>query len=122
MDVPAEAYGNLGNGLKELGDLKGAIQFYCKVRATTVSDYFGCSCILNLLFSRSQAIELQPKFCDAYNNLAAAYMQRGETQQAIETYHMVLMLNPNLVDALSNLGSLYKSQVRSLLRVTVVSL
>eukprot|EP01138_Halocafeteria_seosinensis_P000326 gb/GECG01000337.1/.p1 GENE.gb/GECG01000337.1/~~gb/GECG01000337.1/.p1 ORF type:complete len:1380 (+),score=163.53 gb/GECG01000337.1/:1-4140(+) len=82
----AEAYGNLGNGLKELGDLKGAIQFYCK------------------------AIELQPKFCDAYNNLAAAYMQRGQTQQAMETYHMVLMLNPNLVDALSNLGSLYKSQ------------
>lgn len=27
----AEAYGNLGNALKELGDLKGAIQFYDKV-------------------------------------------------------------------------------------------
>jgi hypothetical protein len=31
-DVP-EAYGNLGNALKELGDLDGAIQFYLKVRA-----------------------------------------------------------------------------------------
>lgn len=38
-------------------------------------------------------------------------MQRGQPQQAMETYHMVLMLNPDLVDALSNLGSLYKSQV-----------
>lgn len=29
----AEAYSNLGNALKELGDLKGATQFYSKVRA-----------------------------------------------------------------------------------------
>lgn len=28
----AEAYSNLGNALKELGDLKGATQFYSKVR------------------------------------------------------------------------------------------
>jgi protein O-GlcNAc transferase len=27
----AESYSNLGNGLKELGDLKGATQFYLKV-------------------------------------------------------------------------------------------
>ena len=27
----AEAYGNLGNALKELGDVKGAVQFYMKV-------------------------------------------------------------------------------------------
>jgi hypothetical protein len=29
----AEAYGNLGNALKELGDLDGAVRFYLKVRA-----------------------------------------------------------------------------------------
>ena len=29
----AEAYSNLGNALKELGDVRGAIQFYLKVRA-----------------------------------------------------------------------------------------
>ncbi len=28
-----EAYGNLGNALKELGDLEGAVQFYLKVCA-----------------------------------------------------------------------------------------
>ncbi len=33
----AEAYSNLGNALKELGDLKGATQFYLKVSLTVPS-------------------------------------------------------------------------------------
>jgi tetratricopeptide (TPR) repeat protein len=84
----AEAFGNLGNALKELGDLHSAIQFYLK------------------------AIKLKPRFCDAYNNLASAYMQMGDTKQAVETYRMALVLNPSLVDAHSNLGNLYKAQGR----------
>lgn len=82
----AEAYGNLGNALKELGDIDGSVQFYLK------------------------AIKLKPRFCDAYNNLASAHMQLGQTKQAIETYQMALILNPALVDAHSNLGNLYKAQ------------
>lgn len=35
----AEAYNNLGNALKELGDLKGATQFYLKVIASLLSQY-----------------------------------------------------------------------------------
>lgn len=84
----AEAYGNLGNALKELGDIDGAIQFYLK------------------------AIKLKPRFADAYNNLASAHQQLGQTKQAIETYQMALILNPALVDAHSNLGNLYKAQGR----------
>jgi protein O-GlcNAc transferase len=80
----AEAFSNLGNALKELGDLKGAIQFYLK------------------------AIKLKPRFGDAYNNLASAYMLQGQVQQAMETYQMALVLNPNLVDAHTNLGNLHK--------------
>lgn len=82
----AEAYGNLGNALKELRDLERAIQFYLK------------------------AIKLKPRYPDAYNNLASAHMQLGQTKQAIETYQMALILNPNLVEAHSNLGNLYKAQ------------
>jgi protein O-GlcNAc transferase len=84
----AEAYSNLGNALKELGDIDGAIQFYLK------------------------AIKLKPRFCDAYNNLASAYMQLGQTKQATETYRMALVLNPALVDAHANLGNLFKAQGR----------
>lgn len=82
----AEAYSNLGNALKELGDLQGSIQFYHK------------------------AIKLKPRFCDAYNNMALAHMQLGQPQQAIETYQMALVLSPNLVDAHCNLGNLHKAQ------------
>ncbi|CAK9000472.1 Probable UDP-N-acetylglucosamine--peptide N-acetylglucosaminyltransferase SEC (Protein SECRET AGENT) [Durusdinium trenchii] len=84
----AEAYGNLGNGLRELGDTKAAIEFYLK------------------------AIKLKPRFCDAYNNLASAYLQIGRTKQALETYQMALVLNPNLINAHCNLGNLYKAQGR----------
>lgn len=36
-------------------------------------------------------------------------MQLGQAQGAMETYQMALVLNPNLVDAHSNLGNLYKA-------------
>lgn len=82
----AEAYSNLGNALKELGDVDGAIQFYVK------------------------AIRLKPRFCDAYNNLASAHMQVGQPQEAVEAYQMALVLQPSLVDAHNNLGNLCKMQ------------
>lgn len=43
---------------------------------------------LVLLFLVPQAVKLKPRFCDAYNNLASAYMQLGHTQEAIETYQV----------------------------------
>jgi len=82
----AEAYSNLGNALKELGDIDGAVQFYLK------------------------AIKIKPRFPDAYNNLASSHMQLGQTKDAISTFQMALTLNPKLVDAHSNLGNLYKAQ------------
>ena len=82
----AEAYSNLGNALKELGDLDAAVQAYDK------------------------AIRLKPRFCDPYNNLGSTYAQMGRSEDAIETYKMALMLNPALADAHSNLGNLYKAQ------------
>ncbi len=36
-------------------------------------------------------------------------MLQGQTQQAMETYQMALVLNPDLVDAHTNLGNLYKA-------------
>lgn len=41
-----------------------------------------------MLFCVLQAVKLKPRFCDAYNNLASAYMQLGHTQEAIETYQV----------------------------------
>ena len=48
---------NKGNALKELGDIHAAVQSYLK------------------------AIKYKPRFSDAYNNLASAYAQLGDTKQ-----------------------------------------
>lgn len=53
-------------------------------------------------------MKLKPRFGDAYNNLASAYMQMGQLQEAMETYRMAIVLNPGLVDAHSNMGNLHK--------------
>ena len=84
----AEAYSNLGNALKELGDVDGAVELYLK------------------------AIKIKPRCCDAYNNLASCHMQQGSTEDAISTFQMATTLDPNCVDAHSNLANLYKAQGR----------
>lgn len=53
----AEAHGNLGNALKELGDVQGAIR-----------------CYLN-------AIRLKPYFIDPYTNLASAYLATQQVRR-----------------------------------------
>ena len=82
----AEAYGNLGNALKALGDLEGAISAY------------------------TRATKLKPRFADAYSNLASAYALQGNTAHAVETYKVAIVLNPELADAHANLGNVYKAQ------------
>lgn len=82
----AEAYSNMGNAFKELGDYSSAIQFYL------------------------QAIKLKPRYSHAYNNLAICYLQQGLIEDAIDTFQMALLLKPDLVDAHSNLGIVFKSQ------------
>ncbi|KAJ1456447.1 hypothetical protein M885DRAFT_173801 [Pelagophyceae sp. CCMP2097] len=63
----AEAFSNLGNALKELGDVRGSVAFFLK------------------------AIKCSPRFAAAYNNLAAAHTQLGESQSAKEAYEMALV-------------------------------
>lgn len=82
----AEAYSNMGNALKELGDIEAAVQFYL------------------------QAVKLKPRFADAYNNLACCYLQQNQIEDAVDTFQMAVLLNPSLIDAHSNLGALFKSQ------------
>ena len=85
----AEFYANLGNSLRELGDVDGAVQFYLK------------------------AIKLKPRLSNAYVNLGAVYMQQGKVKQAVQTFEMALLLDPELKEAHNNLGNLYKAQGKS---------
>jgi protein O-GlcNAc transferase len=71
----AEGYSNLGNALKELGDLKAAVQFYLK--ATKLKPRF---VMATFTFFRKFLSSHCDRYSDAYNNLASAYMQLGQTQ------------------------------------------
>jgi protein O-GlcNAc transferase len=41
--------------------------------------------------------QLKPNFCDAWSNLASAYMRKGMLQEAAECCRHALSLNPRLV-------------------------
>ena len=57
-----------------------------------------------------KAINIDPKYADAYYNLAKLYQGVGEMGPALELYHKVLELNPRDKDTYFNLGKLYQEQ------------
>ena len=61
----ADAYSNMGNTLKEMGDLNGAMSCYMR------------------------AIQINPAFADAHSNLAAIYKDSGNVNEAISYYSKV---------------------------------
>ena len=62
----ADAYSNMGNTLKEMGDLNGALSCYMR------------------------AIQINPAFADAHSNLAAIYKDSGNVNEAISYYSKVV--------------------------------
>ena len=68
--VLAEAYSNLGNVLKEKGQLKDALANY------------------------RHAVKLKPDFIDGYINLAAALVAAGDLEGAVQAYATALNYNP----------------------------
>ena len=64
----ADAYSNMGNTLKEMGDLNGAMSCYMR------------------------AIQINPAFADAHSNLAAIYKDSGNVNEAISYYSKVSSL------------------------------
>ena len=76
----ADAYSNMGNTLKEMQDINGAMQCY------------------------SRAIQINPAFADAHSNLASIYKDSGNVLEAISSYRMALKLKPDFPDAFCNLA------------------
>ena len=79
----AEAYGNLGNALKEKGDVNGALHYYQK------------------------ALSLKP-FVEGYSNLAVTYTSIGLLQEAEHCYKCALQINPELLNIYCDLGYICK--------------
>lgn len=76
----ADAYSNMGNALKEMQDIQGAIQCY------------------------TRAIQINPAFADAHSNLASVYKDSGNIADAIQSYRTALKLKPEFPDAYCNLA------------------
>ena len=81
-----DAHNNLGNALKEQGDLTAAIASY------------------------NTALQLKPNYPDAHNNLGNALKEQGDLTAAIASYNTALQLKPNYPDAHNNLGNALKEQ------------
>jgi len=76
----ADAHSNLGNTLKEIGDIPGAVQCY------------------------TRAIQINPSFADAHSNLASIHKDTGNILDAIQSYKTALKLKPDFPDAFCNLA------------------
>ncbi|HBH73456.1 MAG TPA: hypothetical protein DDY43_08430, partial [Synechococcales bacterium UBA10510] len=81
-----EAHNNLGNALKEQGDLDAAIASY------------------------KTALQLKPNYPEAYNNLGITLKEQGDLAAAIASYNTALQLNSNYPEAHNNLGIALKDQ------------
>ena len=55
--------------------------------------------------SYRRALELNPRFAEAHNNLAAALLPTGQTDEAIRHLRQAIEIDPKYADARYNLGS-----------------
>eukprot|EP00092_Neocalanus_flemingeri_P014597 GFUD01015747.1.p1 GENE.GFUD01015747.1~~GFUD01015747.1.p1 ORF type:complete len:632 (-),score=153.58 GFUD01015747.1:368-2263(-) len=70
----------MGNTLKEMHDVQGALQCY------------------------TRAIQINPAFADAHSNLASVHKDSGNIPEAIQSYRTALKLKPDFPDAYCNLA------------------
>ncbi|PLZ01123.1 hypothetical protein CY652_17725 [Burkholderia sp. WAC0059] len=105
---------NLGNALKAMGKLEGAIERFRN--ALTLAPTFALA-HYNLgnayaalgrhedaLFSFSHAVRLQPADAASHNNLGNALHALGRHAEAVESFRMALRLHPGHAGAHNNLG------------------
>ncbi|MCX6761936.1 MAG: tetratricopeptide repeat protein [Candidatus Moranbacteria bacterium] len=57
-----------------------------------------------------KAIEINPRYADAYHNMANTYEALGKTNEAIANYQKALELNPKLWQSDQNLATIYFKQ------------
>ena len=81
-----EAHNNLGNALKQQGDLTAAINSY------------------------NSALQLKPNYPEAHNNLGNALQRQGDLDAAIGSYKSALQLKPDYPEAHYNMGNTLQEQ------------
>ncbi|TAL21542.1 MAG: glycosyltransferase family 41 protein, partial [Nitrospirae bacterium] len=80
LPADADTHNNLGNALRDLGQLEVALASYTK------------------------ALEMEPSFADAYYNLGNVLQDLGRLDGAVASYRRALEIKPDFAAAHSNLG------------------
>ena len=113
-------HNNLGNALREHGQLKQAINSYREAVALNPGYAEAHNNLGNALRedrqpdaamrSSAQAIELRPGYAEAYNNLGNALKDLGEAESAALAYRKAISFRRDYADAHNNLGNALMEQ------------
>ena len=57
-----------------------------------------------------KAIELNPEYYEAYNNLGTALKDQGKLDEAIDAYNKAISINPDYAEAYYNIGFTLQGQ------------
>ncbi|MDA9057869.1 tetratricopeptide repeat protein [Candidatus Thioglobus sp.] len=116
----ADAHNNMGNALKDKGDLEAAIQSYkqaLKIKPDYAQAYSNMGIALKgkgdlnaAISSYKQALKIKPDYAEAYNNMGSALNDKGDLEAAIENYKQALKIKPDYAQAYNNMGIALKDK------------
>lgn len=115
----AEAHNNLGNALKDQGQLDGAVSSYRQAIALD-PQYADAHNNLGLALSAlkqyetatasyRRALELKPDDFEMFLNLGVAQSALGQFDAALASYRQALALNPDCAEAYNNMGNAFQA-------------
>jgi Tfp pilus assembly protein PilF len=116
----AEVYINMGNALKDKGDLEAAIENYkkaLKINPDYAAAYINMGTILQnkgdleaAIENYKKALKINPDYVAAYINMGTAMQNKGDLEAAIENYKKALKINPDYAEVYNNMGIVLKDK------------
>ncbi len=108
-----EAHANLGNALKDLGQLNDAVTSYRRALAINpdfaeAHNNLGVALAAlrrfdDAIASFRRALAIRPDYANTHNNLGNALKDLGQLDDAMASYRRALAINPDLIEAHDNL-------------------
>ena len=109
-----EAHINLGNALKDKGDLTAAVHSYqqaINIKPDYADAYYNLGTALEKMGDLDAAIcnfkkslNIHPNSAKVYNSIGTSLKEKGDLDAAIDSYKQALKVNPNYAEAYNNMG------------------